>query len=80
MTEFPQLERDQGRIIGILEQMNERLTSLEARQQQDTAAIRQEMAAFAQHLDRRLDSQFRWIVGIQFGMVGLLVTILLKVL
>ena len=71
-----QVEHRQGRMEGILEQVVTRLDSLEAAQRQEIAALRQEIAS----TNRRLDSQFRWLVGILFGMVGLLVTILLKVL
>ena len=71
-----QVEHRQGRMEGILEQVVARLDSLEAAQRQEIVALRQEIAA----TNRRLDSQFRWLVGILFGMVGLLVTILLKVL
>jgi glutathione S-transferase len=52
------------------------MATLESAQREDMAALRQEIVA----TNRRLDSHFRWLVGIQFGMVGLLVTILLKVL
>lgn len=48
------------------------------------------LEGIAEQLDRRLDGieralaevrgSIRWLIGIQFGMVGLLITILLKVL
>ena len=84
MTEHP---HEQGRVEGILEQVVARLDRLEDAHRQESAAlrqemtaIRQEMTALGQHINRCLDSQFRWLVGIQFGIVGLLVPILLKVL
>ena len=85
MTEHPhpQLERDQGRVEGILEQMTARLDRLEDAHRQEMNALRQEMTALGQHLDRRLDAQLRWIIGIIIGVASLqvaLMSILLKVL
>ena len=85
MTEHPhpQLERDQGRVEGILEQMTARLDRLEDAHRQEMNALRQEMTALGQHLDRRLDAQLRWIIGIIIGVASLqvaVVSILLKVL
>ena len=96
MTEHPhpQLERDQGRVEGILEQVVARLDRLEdaLRQEMNTLdhthrqemnALRQEMSALRQQLDRRLDAQLRWIIGIIIGVASLqvaVVSILLKVL
>ena len=112
LTEHPQLERDQGRIEGILEQVIARLDRLEdaLRQEmnalrqamnaldlahrQEMSALRQEMAAsdhahrqemntLSQDLNRRLDAQLRWIIGIIIGVASLqvaVVSILLKVL
>lgn len=78
----PQLERDQGRVEGILEQMTARLDRLEDAHRQEMTALRQEMTALSQHLDRRLDAQLRWIIGIIIGVASLqvaVVSILLKV-
>ena len=85
MTEHPhpQLERDQGRVEGILEQMTARLDRLEDAHRQGVNALRQEMTALRQHLDRRLDAQLRWIIGTIVGVASLqlaVVFILLKVL
>ena len=83
MTEHPQLEREQGRVEGILEQVIARLDRLEDAHRQEMIALRQEMTALSQHLDRRLDAQLRWIIGIIVGVASLqvaLVSILLKVL
>ena len=83
MTEHPQLEREQGRVEGILEQVIARLDRLEDAHRQEMIALRQEMTALSQHLDRRLDAQLRWIIGIIVGIASLqvaLVSILLKVL
>ena len=55
---------------GIIEQLDRRLNTIE----RAIGELRQEMAA----INRRLDVQFRWLIGIQFGVVGLLVSILLK--
>ena len=96
MTEYPnpQFEREQGRAEGILEQVVARLDRLEDANRQAMAALdhahrqemialRQEMTALSQHLDRRLDAQLRWIIGIIIGVATLqvaVVSILLKVL
>ena len=45
MTEHPQLERDQGRVEGILEQMIAQLDRLEDAHRQEMTALRQEMNA-----------------------------------
>ena len=55
---------------GIIEQLDRRLNTIE----RAIGELRQEMAA----INRRLDVQFRWLIGIQFGVVGLLISILLK--
>ena len=77
MTEQPQPltqaqdhDRRIGRLEGIIEQLDRRLDAIE----RAVGELRQEMAA----LNRRLDVQFRWLIGIQFGVVGLLISILLK--
>ena len=85
MTEHPnpQLERDQGRVEGILEQVIARMDRLEDAHRQEMIALRREMTALSQHLDRRLDAQLRWIIGIIVGVASLqvaLMSILLKVL
>lgn len=93
MTEHPQLERDQGRVEGILEQMTARLDRLEDALRQEMSTLRQEMAAsdhahrqemnaLRQQIDRRLDAQLRWIIGTTVGVASLQVAvifILLKV-
>lgn len=90
----PQLERDQGRVEGILEQMTARLDRLEDALRQEMSTLRQEMAAsdhahrqemiaLSQDHNRRLDAQLRWIIGIIIGVASLqvaVVSILLKVL
>ena len=77
MTEQPQPltqaqdhDRRIGRLEGIIEQLDRRLDAIE----RAIGELRQEIAA----LNRRLDVQFRWLIGIQFGVVGLLISILLK--
>ncbi len=77
MTEQPQPltqaqdhDRRIGRLEGIIEQLDRRLDSIE----RAIGELRQEIAV----LNRRLDVQFRWLIGIQFGVVGLLISILLK--
>ncbi len=70
MTEQPLTQaRRLGRLEGIAEQLDRRL-----------AAIERTLAAFRSEVTRRMDSQFRWIVGLLFGVVGLQLTMLFKVL
>ena len=70
LTQAQDHDRRIGRLEGIAEQLDRRLDSIE----RAIGELRQEMAA----LNRRLDVQFRWLIGIQFGVVGLLISILLK--
>lgn len=59
---------------GIAEQLDRRLGSVEKRIEDVGRAI----GELRTELTRRMDSQFRWLIGIQFGIVGLLMSILLK--
>ena len=65
ITQAQDHDRRIGRLEGIAEQLDRRLDAIDR--------------ALAD-LTRRTDSQFRWLVGILFGVVGLQLTILLKVL
>ena len=51
-----------SRLEGVVEQMNQRLTAIEAR---------------LANLEARLDSAFRWIIGIQFTSLVALGTLIL---
>ena len=80
------------RLEGIAEHLPVRLDGLERRieaveQTMATgfAELRQAIAAAneatnsrMEATNSRMDKQFRWLIGIQFGIIGLLVTILLK--
>ena len=70
MTESitPQQDHDRriGRLEGIAEQLDRRLESIERRIDSVERAIAE------------LRASLRWLIGIQFGVVGLLVSILLK--
>lgn len=77
MTEQPQPltqaqdhDRRMGRLEGIAEQLDRRSDSIE----RAIGELRQEVAA----LNRPLDVQFRWLIGIQFGVAGLPISILSK--
>ena len=79
------LDRRVGRLEGIVEHLPVRLDRLERRieaveQTMATgfAELRQAIAAANEATNSRMDKQFRWLIGIQFGIIGLLVTILLK--
>ena len=65
ITQAQDHDRRIGRLEGIAEQLPARLDGIER--------------AIAD-LTCRTDSQFRWLVGILFGVVGLQLTILLKIL
>ncbi len=59
---------------GIAEQLDCRLDSVEKR----IDGVGRAIGELRTELTRRMDSQFRWLIGIQFGIVGLLISILLK--
>ena len=65
LTQAQDHDRRIGRLEGIAEQLDRRLDSLE----RAVAELRAELRA-----------SHRWIVGILFGIVGLQITILMKVL
>ena len=72
------LDRRVGRLEGIVEHFPARLDGLERRMEAGFAELRQTIAAANEATNSRMDKQFRWLIGIQFGIIGLLVTILLK--
>ncbi len=79
MTEQPPTQaqdhdRRIGRLEGIAEQLDRRLDSIEKR----INGVERAIGELRAELTRRIDSQFRWLIGIQFGIVGLLISILLK--
>ena len=69
MTEQPRTQtqdhdRRIGRLEGVVEQLDRRLDTLErglSEVRNEIAALRNEIAA----VNRRLDTHFRWLVGIQ---------------
>ena len=74
-----------GRLEGIVEHLPARLDGLERRMDAGFAELRQTIASTneatnsrIESINSRMDKQFRWLIGIQFGIIGLLVTILLK--
>lgn len=72
------LDRRVGRLEGLAEHFPARLDGLERRMEAGFAELRQAIAAANEATNSRMDKQFRWLIGIQFGIIGLLVTILLK--
>lgn len=68
----PQQDHDRriGRMEGIAEQLDRRLDSIERAVVEQGHQLRQDI--------RELCASVRWLIGIQFGVVGLLVSILLK--
>ena len=81
-----------GRLEGLVEQialrldaLERRMDGLERRMEAGFAELRQAIASAneatnsrIEATNSRMDKQFRWLIGIQFGIIGLLVTILLK--
>ena len=67
------LEREVAYIRGIVEQMDKRIASIEARLNHIESELRQLRDEF----NRRLDSMFRWMVGL---LTGLWATILLTMI
>ncbi len=79
----PQQDHDRriGRMEGIAEQLDRRLDSIERAVAEQGHQLRQDLAEQGHQLRqdiRELRSSVRWLIGIQFGVVGLLVSILLK--
>ena len=68
ITQAQDHDRRIGRLEGIAEQLDRRLDGIE----RAIADVRQDI--------RELRAGHRWIIGILFGVVGLQITILLKVL
>ena len=79
----PQQDHDRriGRMEGIVEQLDRRLDNIERAVAEQGHQLRQDIAEQGHQLRqdiRELRSSVRWLIGIQFGVVGLLVSILLK--
>lgn len=66
-----------GRLEGIAEQSDRRLDSIEKRLE-SVDRLEQSLTDLRRELTRRMDRQFLWLLGVQFGIVGLLFSILLK--
>ena len=85
ITQAQDHDRRIGRLEGIAEQLTEQnrrtnahLDRLEQALEQAQAEQGRRIDALRAEITRRQDSQFRWQLGIQFGIVGLLISILLK--
>lgn len=61
------------RLEGIVEQLSQRMTSLETRM----TSLETRMDAGFRDIHRRMDSGFRWIIGIQFTTLVALGTLIL---
>ena len=79
-----------GRLEGIIEQINDRLSSLEARMSSLESNLGARMSSLESNLEARMSRlenshrrDFRWLVGTMIGMwvttMGLLLTIIIKV-
>lgn len=73
-TQAQDHDRRIGWLEGIAEQLDRRLDSIEKR----IDGVGRAIGELRAELTRRMDSQFRWLLGIQFGIVGLLISVLLK--
>lgn len=81
MSEPIDHDRRIGRMEGIAEQLDRRLDGIERAVAEQGHQLRQDIAEQGHQLRqdiRELRSSVRWLIGIQFGVVGLLVSILLK--
>ena len=81
ITQAQDHDRRIGRLEGIAEQLTEQNRRTNAhldRLEQAQAEQGRRIDALRAEITRRQDSQFRWQLGIQFGIVGLLISILLK--
>ncbi len=72
-------------IARCLDGLERRVEALEQTMATGFAELRQTIASTNEATNNRIeatnsrmDKQFRWLIGIQFGIIGLLVTILLK--
>lgn len=74
LTQAQDHDRRIGRLEGIAEQLDRRMDSIE----KQIDGVGRAIGELRAELTRRMDSQFRWLIGIQFGIVGLLISILLK--
>ena len=74
----PDRDLDLASRVGRLDALERRMDGLERRMEAGFAELRQTIAAANEATNSRMDKQFRWLIGIQFGIIGLLVTILLK--
>ena len=68
LTQAQDHDRRIGRLEGIAEQLDRRLDSIE----KQIDSVGRAIGELRTELTRRMDSQFRWLLGIQFGIVGLL--------
>ncbi len=70
ITQAQDHDRRIGRLEGIAEQLDRRLDDIQRTMSEQGRQLRQDI--------RELRTSVRWLIGIQFGIVGLLVSILLK--
>ena len=70
ITQAQDHDRRIGRLEGIAEQLDRRLDDIQRTMSEQFRQLRQDI--------RELRTSVRWLIGIQFGIVGLLVSILLK--
>ena len=81
LTQAQDHDRRIGRLEGIAEQLTEQGRQTNARfdrMEQTLTEHGRRIDALRTEVTRRMDSQFRWLLGVQSGIVGLLISILLK--
>ena len=83
LTQAQDHDRRIGRLEGIVEQLDHRLDSIEKRidaLERAIAELRGEVRNEIATIHRRLDAQFRWIVGIQITTLIAIGSLLLGIL
>ncbi len=88
ITQAQDHDRRIGRLEGIAEQLDRRLDDIQRTMSEQFRQVNARMDALERALAeqgrqlrqdiRELRTSVRWLIGIQFGIVGLLVSILLK--
>lgn len=76
---MPELEERQARIEGVLEQMDKRLSAVESELKALRADLNNGINSLRTELTLKIDSSFKWLVGIILTMwVTVILTILVK--
>ena len=77
ITQAQDHDRRIGRLEGIAEQLDRRLDDIQRTMSEQFRQVNARMDSIERSI-AELRASIRWLIGIQFGIVGLLVSILLK--